>query len=77
MAALQYAVGIYVAGVGLGLLMIDERPVTRAGLAVLWPVGPAAFVITVVILIAAATIAFPVFGVMLFGSLLVAGWALL
>jgi hypothetical protein len=76
--SLQYAVWVYVAGVVWGLLMIDERPIARAGLALLWPLGPVAFVITFLILLAASTIAFPVLGVALLGVLLlVAAWTLL
>ena len=54
---------IYVAGVALGLLMIDARPLTRTGLAVLWPLGPLAFLVTISILLLASLIAFPMFGV--------------
>ena len=39
-AALQYALWIYVAGVVWGLLMTDARPVTRAAVALLWPLDP-------------------------------------
>ncbi len=56
--------------------MIDARPVTRAAVALLWPLGPAAFVLTIVILVAAATIAFPVFAFVLLGAVL-AAWSLL
>jgi hypothetical protein len=51
--------GMYVAGVALGLLMSDEQPAQRFVLAVLWPLGPLAFVMTVSILLVAAVIAFP------------------
>jgi len=50
---------VYVAGVVWGLLKSDARPVERVSLAVLWPVGPLAFVVTVSILLAASVIAFP------------------
>ncbi|MBM3818608.1 MAG: hypothetical protein FJW14_06270 [Acidimicrobiia bacterium] len=53
---------IYVAGVVWGLLVIDARVGVRMGLAVLWPVGPAAFLVTLTILLAASLIAFPMFG---------------
>ena len=75
-APLTYAVSIYVAGVVWGLFVIDERPVPRVGLALLWPLGPIAFVITITALVAAATIAFPVFGVVLITALLVVWWTL-
>ena len=53
---------IYVAGVVWGLLMIDAPPPARTGLAILWPLGPLAFLVTVVILLLASLIAFPVWG---------------
>jgi hypothetical protein len=43
--------------------MIDARPAARVGLALLWPLGPLAFVVTVTILLAASLIAYPAFGV--------------
>jgi hypothetical protein len=54
---------IYVAGVAWGLLVIDSRAAARIGLALLWPLGPIAFVVTIAILLAASVIAFPAFGV--------------
>ena len=66
----------YVAGVAWGLLKIDARPLARVGMALAWPLGPAAFVVTVIILIAAAAIAFPVFGAALL-AVGIAAWALL
>ena len=53
---------VYVAGVAWGLSTIDARPAARVGLALLWPLGPLAFVITITILIGASLIAYPVFG---------------
>jgi hypothetical protein len=76
-AVLQYALLIYLVGVVWGLIMIDARPVTRAAISLVWPLGPAAFVVTIVILVAAATIAFPTFAFVLLGALLAAAWALL
>ena len=52
------ALAIYVAGVVIGYWRTDARWPTRPLLALLWPIGPLAFVITVVILLAAAPIAF-------------------
>ena len=49
---------IYLAGVAIGLWRTDAPLPTRLLLAVLWPVGPLAFVIVVAILVAAAPIAF-------------------
>jgi hypothetical protein len=50
---------IYLAGVLTGLVTIDARPASRLGLALLWPLGPAAFVVTLAVLLAASVIAFP------------------
>jgi len=49
---------IYLAGVVIGLWRTDARWPTRPLLALLWPIGPLAFVVTVVILLVAAPIAF-------------------
>lgn len=62
----------YVAGVTLGLVLIDARPGVRIGLAVLWPLGPLAFLVTIAVLVVAAMIAFPAFG----AAVLVSGVAL-
>lgn len=51
--------GIYVVGATVGLFATDARPPARVGLALLWPLGPAAFVVTVSILLAASLVAFP------------------
>jgi len=58
-----YLALVYVAGVVSGLLVIDGSAGVRIGLALLWPLGPLAFVVTVTILLAASLIAFPAFGV--------------
>jgi hypothetical protein len=52
----------YGAGVVVGLARTDAAPLTRLGLALLWPVGPLAFVATLLVLLAASLIAFPWFG---------------
>ncbi|MGE0444977.1 MAG: hypothetical protein AB7P99_07085 [Vicinamibacterales bacterium] len=49
---------IYLAGIIVGLLMTDARPPTRIALALLWPLGPIAFVVTVGMLLMAAPLAF-------------------
>jgi hypothetical protein len=56
------AATVYGAGVVIGLLAGDARPAARLGLALLWPLGPAAFVVTLAVLLAASLIAFPVIG---------------
>jgi hypothetical protein len=56
---------VYAAGVVIGLFRTDARWPARVGLALLWPVGPLAFVLTVSVLLVASVIAFPVVGVIL------------
>ena len=54
---------VYLAGVAVGLGMGDSRPPVRVGLALLWPLGPLAFVVTLAGLLLASLIAFPLVGV--------------
>lgn len=56
---------VYVVGVLLGLVATQGGVATRLGLALLWPLGPLAFLITVTGLLVVAAIAFPLFGVAL------------
>jgi hypothetical protein len=49
---------LYLAGVAIGVWRTDAAWPTRLLLAVLWPIGPLAFVIVIAILLAAAPIAF-------------------
>lgn len=51
-------IGVYVAGVAWGLLAGDAKPAARLGLALAWPLGPLAFVMTVALLLASAPAAF-------------------
>ena len=53
----------------------DARWATRLALALLWPVGPLAFALTIALLLAASLIAFPLWGALVGGSLL--AWRLL
>ena len=62
---------IYSLGVLVGLAATDARPVARLGLALLWPIGPAAFVVTLAVLAAASLIAFPIVGVVVGGALVI------
>lgn len=48
--------GVYAAGVLVGLVRTDGPPAARLGLAVLWPVGPLAFLATLVVLVAASVV---------------------
>ena len=47
---------VYLAGVAIGLWRTDAPLPTRLLLAILWPIGPVAFVVVVAILLAAAPI---------------------
>jgi len=48
---------------------------TRVGLALLWPLGPLAFLITVAGLLVVAAIAFPLVGVVLAAAIVAAWWS--
>jgi hypothetical protein len=61
--AWHLALGIYVAGVLWALIAANTRPLERVTLAILWPLGPLAFVVTVTILLAALPVAFPKVGI--------------
>ena len=67
---------VYVAGVMIGLLVIDGRLAARIGLALAWPLGPLAFFVTVTGLLVVGAIAFPIFGLILAAALGVAWWTL-
>jgi hypothetical protein len=57
MAGLAYLVGLVV-----GLWRTDGPPSTRVAMALLWPLGPLAFAVTMTVLLAASLIAFPLVG---------------
>ena len=67
---------LYIGGLAVGLLLTDGRPLERLVLALLWPLGPLAFVVTVTILIVAAVIAFPMFGLVALGVAAMTWWLL-
>jgi hypothetical protein len=52
------ALAVYLAGIAIGLWRTDAGWPTRLLLSLLWPIGPLAFVVTMVILLAAAPTAF-------------------
>lgn len=66
----------YIGGVVWGFLMTDARPAARVGLALLWPIGPLAFIGTVTLLLAASLIAAPAFGAAVLLAATAAWWAL-
>ena len=53
---------LYAVGVLIGLWRTDARWLGRVTLALLWPVGPLAFVLTVSLLLLVSLVAFPLFG---------------
>ena len=64
---------LYVAGAGVALWRTDGNAATRIRLAVLWPLGVIAAAVTTMILLLAAAILFPLFGIAL-GASLIGGW---
>lgn len=58
-----FALAIYAIGVAAGLVLTDASPLARVAIALLWPLGAAAFVVTIATLLVAAMLVFPVFGV--------------
>jgi hypothetical protein len=67
---------VYLVGVAIGLVAIDGGPATRIGLAIAWPLGPLAFLVTVAGLLVVAAIAFPIFGAALVAAIGAAWWLL-
>jgi len=65
---------IYIVGVVVGLIATQGGAATRLSFALLWPLGPLAFVITVAGLLVVAAVAFPLFGVILAAALGAAWW---
>ena len=61
----MWLVTVYVVGAVVGLLATDGPPLVRVGLALAWPLGPLAFLLTVTGLLVVAAIAFPIFGAVL------------
>ena len=52
--------GFYVAGVVVGIAVMRDPLFTRVLTALVWPLGPAAFVLVVSLLLVVATIIWPV-----------------
>ena len=63
---------IYAVGVVIGLIATDARPLARICLALLWPVGVLAFLVTVGGLLAVSVVLFPLFGISLAAAALAA-----
>jgi hypothetical protein len=67
---------LYIVGVLIGLIATQGGVATRLGLALLWPLGPLAFIITVAGLLVVAAIAFPAVGVVAAAAIGAAWWML-
>ena len=65
---------LYVVGVLYGLFRTDAPWPSRAALALAWPVGPLAGVVTIAGLLGVAAVAFPWFGVLLVGIITTFLW---
>jgi hypothetical protein len=57
------ALVVYAIGVAVGLVLTDARPVARVVIALSWPLGAVAFMLTIATLVVAAMLVFPLFGV--------------
>ena len=73
---MQLVLLIYVVGVAAGLLFTDGSVPTRILLALLWPLGPLAFVAVIAGLLVASLYIFPIFGALVAVGI-AAGWWLL
>ena len=73
---MRVAILIYVAGVVVGLIFTDARPLARVALALAWPLAPLAFVTVVTGLLLASLYIFPLFGALVAAGV-VAGWLFL
>lgn len=67
---------VYLAGVAIGLIATKGGLATRIALALLWPLGPLAFVLVSAGLLVIAGVVFPVFGVILAAAVAGAWWML-
>ena len=70
---------IYVVGVIVGLLRVDGKPAAKLAVALLWPLGVAAGMITLSVLLLAAMVLFPMLGLIVVAGIAVAwvvaaGW---
>lgn len=74
---MKFVWAIYGVGAVLALWRTDAGWPTRIALALLWPVGPVAFLITVAILLGASLIAFPVVAGLIAAAVAAAAWWLM
>ena len=59
---MRLALALYVAGALVALVKVGGGWRVRLGLAILWPLGPLAGLVTVTAMLALALVAFPLFG---------------
>jgi hypothetical protein len=59
---------VYIVGAALGIVFTDARPIRRVGLALAWPLGVAAMVVTITALVLASLVLFPVVGAVAVGA---------
>ena len=74
---MKFVWALYGVGAVLALWRTDAGWPTRIALALLWPVGPVAFLITVAILLGASLIAFPVVAGLIAAVVAAAAWWLI
>jgi hypothetical protein len=67
---------VYFAGIVWCIVVSDARPAERVALALLWPLGPLALVVTLTILLVASAIAYPIVVVPVLTAVAVLCWAL-
>jgi len=68
-----FVLAIYAIGVAIGLALTDARPLARASISLLWPLGIVTFAVTIAVLLLAAMLVFPAFGVAVLAAA-VAAW---
>jgi len=69
-----WLLAVYLGGVLIGLWRTDARWPARVGIALAWPLGPVAFVVTTIVLILASLVAYPLIGIVV--AALAAAWVL-
>ena len=65
---------VYVAVVVIGVLRVDASPVTRLVVSLLWPLGLAAGVVTISVLVLAAMVLFPTLGAAVVVAVVLIWW---
>lgn len=70
----MWLLAVYLGGVLIGLWRTDARWPARVGIALAWPLGPVAFVVTTIVLILASLVAYPLIGIVV--AALAAAWVL-